>query len=1084
MTNFKSSLRIALGVGCLAFTATTSSAIAVEVHWIGGPAGSWDDPLNWSTGVVPNNEFVNVVVDGTSSQQSSVMLDTDATVASVSIAEGNQLQLGSGFTLTANSVVLEGTVNMDGGSGLEARDFVWVKPTGNLNSEVTDVISGSAFYATLYNQGRLAGAGQMSQMAIHNEGFFTANVPGETWTVELRQHLPVFAGMAIGPHINQGVIGAEGGGTLYLKREDLGHPATILNDHNGVEGLIEAGADSRVLLVGVHVLGGRMATTTGDGSAEGVIELVNTTLEQVHLTGQYEYHTVTFRGTNVNDAIISRVWMQTPGIVIDRHAVLSGNGELNLGRAEIRPYYYSNDPFGPTTFTNDVDHTISGSGSIRTNEPFDFTNRGLIDVYPQEGSSPRPGTPSADFHINWSSGSSLGITNSGLFRARDGASISLAPGGDGFVFVNREEDRIGVLEAGVDSEIVLGEIDVRGGILRSLNAEGTGQQHGVFRNSDGVFPTLRDVRLEGNIGSAQSLWALSGRIGNSGKLTASAIRIEDDVILEGGGEVRMGWGSIRVQGRTLINEDNLIAGRGLIDIPHVPSMGNFINRGIVQADVWNAELVISGDPFTQAFINSGTLAATNRGTLSLYRGLKNYEGSVPGVIHADDNSVVQISTNVRGGILSTSGSGEIVVSQGQQRSLRDVHNQGVLRVLQTMDIAGEMRNDGVISSSPEVNFYGPMTWLTGSGIWRNANSPMNLVVGARNPTILTHDSDHTIYGRGNIRVQHGMFFNYGTIEAGNNGILSIKVESGTTMTQAGKLAVPEQQTMEVAIYQQSFTNHGTIDVEGTFHTKRMNQGPLEFVNAAGGEISLKGEFHLAADDNSGSVTLWNQVGGLIAGEGSIELVNFSSEHTTMLRNSGTIRPQIEEGTYSQLMLTGDFLQDSAGTLELSLGGEPSSGWFDSLLLQEGDASLGGTLQISLADGFEPTVGDVFEILTTSNGNTVGKFESAIAPAIDGGWWTLDYQQDRVLLAVSAITADFNNDGFVDGADLTEWEIAFGVNDDADADGDGISDGHDFLIWQRQYGSGTVPHAYAVPEPHTVWLIGVGCAMLLCRRKCC
>jgi hypothetical protein len=83
------------------------------------------------------------------------------------------------------------------------------------------------------------------------------------------------------------------------------------------------------------------------------------------------------------------------------------------------------------------------------------------------------------------------------------------------------------------------------------------------------------------------------------------------------------------------------------------------------------------------------------------------------------------------------------------------------------------------------------------------------------------------------------------------------------------------------------------------------------------------------------------------------------------------------------------------------------------------------------------------------------------------------------------TADFNNDGFVDGADLTSWGNAFGQDHTADANFDALSDGQDFLEWQRQYtGSAPgVPTAAAVPEPTAALLLGLsGFALPACGRR--
>jgi hypothetical protein len=74
-------------------------------------------------------------------------------------------------------------------------------------------------------------------------------------------------------------------------------------------------------------------------------------------------------------------------------------------------------------------------------------------------------------------------------------------------------------------------------------------------------------------------------------------------------------------------------------------------------------------------------------------------------------------------------------------------------------------------------------------------------------------------------------------------------------------------------------------------------------------------------------------------------------------------------------------------------------------------------------------------------------------------------------AVTPFTADFDNDGDVDGADLTTWKAGFGTTgtatiDQGDANGDRAVDGADFLIWQRQLGSTSSAYVASarVPEP--------------------
>jgi hypothetical protein len=85
-------------------------------------------------------------------------------------------------------------------------------------------------------------------------------------------------------------------------------------------------------------------------------------------------------------------------------------------------------------------------------------------------------------------------------------------------------------------------------------------------------------------------------------------------------------------------------------------------------------------------------------------------------------------------------------------------------------------------------------------------------------------------------------------------------------------------------------------------------------------------------------------------------------------------------------------------------------------------------------------------------------------------WTGYIDNIRVGTQPPQVDADFNDDTFVNGDDLTIWKGAFGVSNPAgDADGDLDSDGQDFLLWQRQL---TGPGISAVPEPIPLCLASI------------
>ncbi len=99
------------------------------------------------------------------------------------------------------------------------------------------------------------------------------------------------------------------------------------------------------------------------------------------------------------------------------------------------------------------------------------------------------------------------------------------------------------------------------------------------------------------------------------------------------------------------------------------------------------------------------------------------------------------------------------------------------------------------------------------------------------------------------------------------------------------------------------------------------------------------------------------------------------------------------------------------------------------------------------------------------------------------WNPYDVYLAKVTLGI-APHADFNADGLVDAADLTQWRRDFGANYLSDADNDGDSDGADFLVWQRQLGSSlsATAAAGAVPEPAAAAMASSALLGLLARRR--
>ncbi|TWU30178.1 hypothetical protein [Bythopirellula polymerisocia] len=1069
----KSSLCSALVSAFVAVTLLSSSSLAVEAEWIGSPTGNWSDPANWSAGVVPNTNTTDTLIDADSQQDSVVALDQNATIRNLIVNAGDALNLDSSRVLTANSVTVVGELNLATTSQLRVSQTVLIEPTATLTlADVGAQISrlGSAPFVQIWNQGRFEGAGGFLanefRYAWINDGSVAANVPGKDLQIKL------LGTNSRGVHFNQGELLAENGGTLRVTGS--GNPFfTPLENNNGV---VEARGDSTVRIGTIRLVGGRVFTSSVGGTNEGLVSMSSTILENVTIEGNIELGSVTFSDRVTNN---THVHSGGGGYFVEGYATISGNGSLDLngGAFNIPGTNFGGIFVGTPGFVNDVNHTIRGPGKINLpgiSTRLAFDNRGLLE------------TAEGTLQINLLTTNSSAVTgssiNSGQMRAHSGGTIEILGANLKDTLMNSSGSLLGQVEAGVDSTVELGNMTLRGGILRSVapTMGGLGQPGKVI-TSGTLSATLEDVRLEGKIGDTptNSNWYLASAIENTGILTGR-ITITKPTILKGAGEIKLdpsGWiGGLQTSSGfydPLINEDNLINGEG--------SLGNlaFVNRGIVQADVANRTLEISENAAPSSFppqpvYNSGEMKAVNGGKLSLGAEIVNYEGSNLGTIHAGDGSEVTIA-QVNGGILSTAGSGRIVLTPDSftTQFLNSVHNQGLIQISTPFLVRGWVVNDGTIVQSVGTAYFGePFLELTGNGVWQTGSTSPSIQIG-QSPasfatTVFTNSASHTIQGGGRINVGPGSrFINRGILIANGNSTLTLSISQGAVMQQLGSLIVENAQTIEVQVNDDRFVNQGIMDVAGTFRLKRMDLDAIEFRNTAGAELHLNSIFEVSQQwSNSGSINIWNQAGALIEGHGNMNLYRPNTTQVTLFRNSGTLRPRGDENQTGKLTIAGNFQQDSTGVLEIELGGALDSNDFSALQVTNGQAVLGGSLDIALVNGFDPMVGDSFELFTNVGGNVLGSFDILHVPALPGRWWSLDYLTDKVLLNVNAITADFNLDGYVDGRDLSEWQTAYQAGTSAaDADADGDSDGRDFLAWQQQFGSGIPPtNALAVPEP--------------------
>ncbi|WP_172991839.1 family 16 glycosylhydrolase [Lacipirellula parvula] len=330
-----------------------------------------------------------------------------------------------------------------------------------------------------------------------------------------------------------------------------------------------------------------------------------------------------------------------------------------------------------------------------------------------------------------------------------------------------------------------------------------------------------------------------------------------------------------------------------------------------------------------------------------------------------------------------------------------------------------------------------------------------------------------------------------------NGSSSIFINDGT-------LAITEnsQSTRSLTI----LAGGATVEANATFEWN--DSGAADLVSFEGGRLTLSG---------SGNGVLNKQLngtGGLTKrGNGRWELRKGNLYQGTTLVDAGALEVTGATGAGSVSVAAGATLSGTgqiAGPLAISGTLAPGTA-ADFAPLHAGDVAIetGGELRIEIetttafdtlaamgtltivpdaklhvafaaSSTYVPTAGDEF-IIATAIGGVAGGFDQLELPSVDGLAWNLVTAENSLTLElVAAISADFNLDGVVDGADFLVWQrganIASGAEpSDGDANGDGRVNGEDLQIWREQFGAvanlAASPTA-GVPEPGGMVLLGL------------
>ncbi len=881
---------------------------------------------------------------------------------------GGTVNTSAGAFSASNTTINGGTVTLAGGGMISSTingATVTVGGTGDLQLNNGSIINGSlnnsATIETVSSFGSVLGSSVTNTASgviqidnntglsfqagtVNNAGAITLNSTGNNTELGIDGNVTLTGpGTLTMSNKTQNIIlGAATADTL-TNQETIQGAGNIGNNVMTLvnSGLINANQSNALT---IQANGGTTNTGMLEATAGGTLGFVNTTVTNTGGTVNTSAGAFSASNTTINGGTVTLAGGgMTSSTISGATVTVGGTGDLQLNNSSI---------INGTLNNSATIETVSSFGSVLGGSVTN-TASGAIKIDNNTGLSFQAGTVNNAGTISLNStGNNTELAIQGNVTLSGAGTLTMSNKGQNLIFGAATADTL------TNQETIEGSGNIGDNVMTLINA-------GTINANQSTQLTI----------------AANGGFTNKGTLVVGAgdtMQISNNTPFSNFSGTTLTGGGYNVTGTLEFANANIVTNNANITLNGANSqiLSNTGANALANFAVNGSSGTFTlgpGRSFTTAanFTNSGKLVVGSGDTFKVAGSLTNFSGTTLTGGNYAISGTLQFGAAGSTSILTDSaqislGTGGQIVDLGGNNALAGldlVSRTGSLALdanYGTYTTAGRFTNNGVLAVGSGDSFVvnGNLTNFA-SGTLTGGTFDLTGTLQFNNAAIATNASKLTLSG--------GSIVN----QSGTNALLGLTTNTGTFALS---------RNASFATTGGSFTNSGTFTVN-TGSTFTVGGSSFNFTQTAG-TTTVDGTL------TSSSLGTVNLNGGSLFGAGTL---------ADNVVDSGTLTPGDSATKTAKLTVSDTYTQSTTGALDISIGGTGAGTTYDQLKVTQ-TAAVGGTLNLSLVNGFTPTVGQTFVIVSSSA--LSGTFATVNGLAINSNeHFTVTYGGSNVILKV-------------------------------------------------------------------------------------